>query len=89
MVIMSVVVPILARLDSLKRLAARRTHALSHRATCQHKHTKQQRSLFTIERADLGDGATLFEWSPRGNLLAAAGPKAAAFTAPSAHLRAL
>jgi hypothetical protein len=33
-----------------------------------------QRKLFSIH-GDLGDGQCIFEWSPRGNLIAAAGNK--------------
>jgi hypothetical protein len=65
-------------------LQARSSHAVGGlRTLTPKKHTPQhvdisQRSLFTIEQADLGDGATLFEWSPRGNLIAVAGSKVCA-----------
>lgn len=35
-----------------------------------------QRKLFEIGSADLGDGQIIFEWSPKGTLVAVAGCKA-------------
>lgn len=33
------------------------------------------RKLFTISQQQLGEGAVIFEWSPKGSWLAAAGSK--------------
>jgi hypothetical protein len=36
---------------------------------------KLQKRLFSIDADEFGDGKVLFEWSPRGELLACAGTK--------------